>query len=94
MINRYNLSRQATLKIKRKYGTHNWDMRVNISIFSIIVVNTWCLLKGILGFILNENGENLIDNTMDEAHITWGQTSNLRDTTWGISLLETHDGRV
>ena len=31
---------------------------------------------------------------MDEAQITRGRTSNLRDATWGISLLDTHDGRV
>ena len=31
---------------------------------------------------------------MDEAQKTRGRTSNLRDTTWRISLLDTHDGRV
>ena len=31
---------------------------------------------------------------MDEAQKTRGRTSNLRDTTWGVSLLDTHDGRV
>ena len=59
-------------------------------------------MKGILGSRLNDSEDNfytklaeeLIDNTMDEAHRTRGRTSNLRDTTWGISLLNTHDGRV
>ena len=36
----------------------------------------------------------MIDNTMDESHIKRGRTSNLRDTTWGILLLDTHDGQV
>ena len=36
----------------------------------------------------------MIDNTMDEDQRTRGQTSNLRDTTRGISLLDTHDRRV
>ena len=36
----------------------------------------------------------MIDNTMYKAQRTRGRTSNLRDTTWGISLVYTHDGRV
>ena len=36
MIDSNNRSRQATLNIERKYGTHNWYMRVNLSIFSIM----------------------------------------------------------
>ena len=80
MIDRHNRSRQETLKIERKYGTHNWDMRVNLSIFSIIVVDTWCVVKGILGSRLNDSeddfytklAEEMIDNTMDEAQITMG----------------------
>ena len=69
----HNHSRQATLKIERKYGTHNWDMRVNLSIFSIIVVDTWCVVEGILGSRLNDSEDDLyttlskemIDNTTD-----------------------------
>ena len=53
MIDRHNHSRQATLKIQRKHGTQNWDIRVNLSIFSIIVVDTLCVVKGILGSGLN-----------------------------------------
>ena len=102
MIERHILSRHATLKIESKYGTRNLDMRVYLSIFSVIVVDTWCVKKGILGSRLNDSedyfytklAEEMIYNTMDEAHITRGRTSNLRDTTWVISLLDTHDGRV
>ena len=102
MIDRHNRSRQATLKTERKYGTHNWDMRVNLYIFSIIVVDTWCVVKGIFGSGLNDSKENLytklaeemIESTTDEAQRTRGLTSNLRYTTWGISLLYTHEGRV
>ena len=36
----------------------------------------------------------MIDNTMDEAQRKRGRTSNLRDTTWGISLIYIHDRRV
>ena len=77
-------------------------MRVNLSIFSIIVVDTWCVVKGILGSRLNDSeedfytklAEEMIDNTMDESQITRGRTFNLRDTTRGISLLDTNDGQV
>ena len=92
MIGRHNRSRQATLNIEKKYGTHNWKMRVNLYIFSIIVVDTWCGVKGILGYRLNDSEEDfytkladkMIDNTMDESQRTRGRTSNLIDTTWGV----------
>ena len=80
------------LRIERNYGTHNWGMRVNLSIFSIIVIYTWCVVKGILGSILNDSeddfytklAEEMIDNTINKSQRTRGQTSNLRDKTWGI----------
>ena len=58
--------------------------------------------EAILGSILNDSGgnfytklaEEMTDNTMDGSQRTRGQTSNLRDTTWEISLLDTHGGRV
>ena len=36
----------------------------------------------------------MIDNTMDEDQRTRSRNYNLRDTTSGISLLDTHEGRV
>ena len=59
-------------------------MRVNIFIFSIVVVDTWCVVKGILGSILNDSedglytklAEEIIYKTMDESKITRGRTSN------------------
>ena len=77
-------------------------MRVNLYIFSIIVVYTWCVVKVILGSRLNDSeddfytklAEGIIDNTMDESQRTRSRPYNLRDTTWGISLLDTHDGQV
>ena len=102
MIYRHNCSRQATLNTKRKYGTHNWDLRVNLSILSIIVVDTWCVVKGTLASRLNNSEDDfytklddkMIDNTMYEAQRTRGRTSNFIYTTWRISLLHTHDRRV
>jgi hypothetical protein len=41
MIDRHNRSRQDTLMLERKLGTWDWSTRVNLSIFGIIVVDTW-----------------------------------------------------
>jgi hypothetical protein len=32
---------QATLKLERKFRTHNWSDRVNHSIFGMSIVDTW-----------------------------------------------------
>ena len=77
-------------------------MRVNLYIFSVIVVDTWCVVKGILVSRLNYSedhfctklAEEMIDNKMDEDQRTRGWTSNLRDTNWGILFLDKHDKRV
>jgi hypothetical protein len=40
-IDQHNRDRQATLGIEQKLVTHNWSLRVNLSILSMIVVDTW-----------------------------------------------------
>jgi hypothetical protein len=40
-IDQHNLDRQETLAIQTKLKTHDWSMRVNISIFCMCVVDTW-----------------------------------------------------
>jgi hypothetical protein len=41
MVDRHNCHRQDTLMIERKVGTLDWSMRVNLSIFGMLVVDTW-----------------------------------------------------
>ena len=41
MIDRHNRYRQDDLRIEKKVETKDWSMRVNLSIFSMIVVDTW-----------------------------------------------------
>lgn len=41
MVDRHNRHRQDTLVIERKVGTLDWSMRVNLSIFGMLVVDTW-----------------------------------------------------
>jgi hypothetical protein len=40
-IDNHNRDRQATLQMERKFKTHDWSMRVNMSIFAICVVDAW-----------------------------------------------------
>ena len=78
MIDIHNISRQAHLKIERKYGTQQWDMQVNISIFSVIIVDWWNFLKGVMHENYKDSernfytklAEEMIDNIIDNAHQT------------------------
>ncbi|KAI2501844.1 Transposase IS4 [Fragilaria crotonensis] len=40
-INRHNRYRQDDLRIEKKVETKDWSVRVNLSIFAMIVVDTW-----------------------------------------------------
>jgi hypothetical protein len=40
-IDQSNCHRQATLKLERKFKTHDWSDRVNHSIFGMSIVDTW-----------------------------------------------------
>ena len=61
------------MKIDQKYGTLEWHVRVNLSIFSIIVVDCWCIKVGVLGDRCDETEEEfyealrgeMIDNNID-----------------------------
>lgn len=46
MIDIHNYSRQAYLLIEKKFEK-KWDMRVNLSLFSIIMVDIWHLKIGV-----------------------------------------------
>ena len=96
------MSRQQVLDIEKKLGTQRWDMRVNLSILSIIIVDTWCVVKGILGDRYDPNesefytklAEEMIDNSLDTTHTTRSRTSHLQFATGPPSTLDTLDGRV
>ncbi len=46
-IDQHNRDRQATLGIERKLVTNDWSLRVNLSIFAMIVVDTWRVYSGL-----------------------------------------------
>ena len=77
-IDQHNRDRQATLCLERKFKTHDWSMRVNMSIIAMCIVDTWRVWSRI-----NDSGESspiesqkqfygnlaaeLIDNTFDQV---------------------------
>lgn len=76
MIDQHNRHRQDTLQLERKFRTHDWSKRVNMTVFAMIVVDTWlvydrCVQASLAGrgetqkeFYANL-AEELIDNTFD-----------------------------
>ena len=72
MVDRHNRCRQADLKLERKLVTKDWSKRLNISLLSICIVDTWFAYSGILESHENQNdfygylAEELIDNTYDD----------------------------
>ena len=71
VIDQHNRHRQDNLKSKKKLGTKKWDMSVNLSIFLMIVVDTWLVYSQVTGstelqsFIYVCVAEELIDNNID-----------------------------
>jgi hypothetical protein len=55
-IDQHNRDRQDTLMIERKLQTHDWSTRVNLSLLSIILVDTWRAYSQ-LTFPVNTYGE-------------------------------------
>ena len=71
VIDQHNQHRQDNLKIEKKLETKKWDMRVNLTIFLMIVVDTWLVYSQATGSteLLSEFymrlAEELIDNNID-----------------------------
>ena len=71
VIDQHNRHRQDNLKTKKKLETKKWDMRVNLTIFSMIVVDTWLVYSQATGSTVLQSefyvrlAEELIDNNID-----------------------------
>jgi Transposase IS4 len=81
-IDRHNRLRQDDLRIEKKVETKDWSRRVNLSIFSIIVVDTWLVFNGLRNtpkLELNQKDfysalcEELIDNSYGTRGCPSGQ---------------------
>ena len=75
VIDQHNRHRQDNLKTENKLETKKWDMRVNLTIFSMIVVDTWLVYSQATGSTELQSefyvrlSEELIDNNIN----TWPQ---------------------
>ena len=71
VIDQHNRHRQDNFKTEKKLETKNWDMRVNLTIFSMIVVDTWLVYSQATGSTELQSefyvrlAEELIDNNID-----------------------------
>ena len=71
VIDQHNRHCQDNLKTKKKLETKKWDMRVNLTIFSMIVVDTWLVYSQATGSTELQSefyvrlAEELIDSNID-----------------------------
>ena len=71
VIAQHNRYRQDNLKTEKKLETKKWDLRVNLTIFLMIVVDTWLVYSQVMGSTELQSefyvhlAEELIDNNID-----------------------------
>ena len=71
VIDQHNRHHQDNLKTEKKMETKKWDMRVNLTIFSMIVVDTWLVYSQATGSTELQSdfyvclAEELIDNNIN-----------------------------
>ena len=71
VIDQHNRHRQDILKTEKKLETKKWSMRVNLTIFLMIVVDTWLVYSQVTGSTELQSefyvhlAEELIDNNID-----------------------------
>lgn len=77
MIGRHNRCRQDDLRLEHKLVTHDWSMRVNLSLLGICVVDAWLLYSGARGAaaalaqsqFYEDLAAQLIDNAFDTVGV-------------------------
>jgi len=82
-IDRHNRCRQNDLRLEHKLATHDWSMRVNLSLLGMCIVDSWLLYSGARGAtaILTQKqfyedlAAQLIDNTFDTVGVRARATS-------------------
>ena len=72
IVDRHNRCRQADLQLEKKLVTKDWSKRLNISLLSICIVDTWFAYSSILETHENQNdfyeylAEELIESIYDD----------------------------
>jgi hypothetical protein len=87
-IDQHNRCRQDTLNLEKKLETKEWHRRVNMSIFGMVVVDSWMLYKGCTGggkMIQTEFYKCLIDGLIDNTYYDEAQPAN-RVSTRSVSI--------
>ena len=83
-IDRHNRCRQDDLDLEKKVGTKDWSFRVNCSLLSMVIVDSWLLYSGAQGsrYHLGQRqfyetlATELIDNTFDGHNLRRNSTFN------------------
>ena len=100
VIDQHNRHCQDNLKTEKKLETKKWDMRVNLTIFSIIVVDTWLVYSQAMGSteLQSESyvclAEELIGNNIDSRPQCWRNSGEDGSDSNDESPVMTHTGRV
>ena len=87
-IDRHNRYRQDDLRIEKKIETKDWSVRVNLSIFAMIVVDSWLVYSAFKDGSTKQKdfysilAEELIDNTYDTRSGARRQRSSPNGTTY------------
>jgi hypothetical protein len=78
-----NCHRQATLMLENKRPTQEWSRRVNMTLFGMIVVDSWLAFSACTGAAETQKefytllAEELIDNSYDDE-----STTHQRGSSW------------
>ena len=100
VIDQHNQHRQDNLKTEKKLETKKWDMRVNLTIFSMIVVDTWLVYSQATGSTELQSefyvclAEELIDNNIDSRPQHWRNSGEDGSDSNDESPVMMHTGRV
>jgi Transposase IS4 len=78
-IDQHNRARQDTLNLEKKMETKEWHRRVNMSIFGMVVVDSWMLYKGCTGgkkMHQSDYYKALIDGLIDNVYYDQSEARN------------------
>ena len=99
IIDRHNRARQDILRLEAKLETHDWSWRVNMTIFGIIVADTWLVYRQCTETQMCQKdfytrlSEELIENTNDMIHYGVRQNgAGDRELRSSLSLFEQRSG--
>jgi hypothetical protein len=66
-IDQHNRDRTDTLQLDRKYETNDWSMRVNLTIFGMIIVDCWKIYSK-LTFDIDDEGKRINNETQKQFY--------------------------